>query len=376
MSDDEQVPEVRDFEERLRLARSPAEDPRRDPRLLDSIARVAPGTRLREGIGHILRSHEGALIVIGDPHELSFLYSGGIRLDLQFSPQFLYELAKMDGAVVVNESFSKIACANVQLMPDPTIPSSETGTRHRTAERVAKQTDALVVAISQERETVTLFVGSHRYVLDTIPEVLARANQALATLEAYQRRLGDQLARLTSLELRGNVMLEDVLAVVQRAEMSTRVAEVIERDCVELGSEGRLIRLQLEELVGDLPREKRTLVHDYHAVGGAEADEAMRRLGELSFAELLEPEFLLQLLAYPRSVVPVDHRVEPRGFRMLSHLPRVPAAAARNLVTAFGGLDEILVASEEDLRKVPGIGPNRVRAIEDGLRRLRALELD
>jgi DNA integrity scanning protein DisA with diadenylate cyclase activity len=269
MPDESSVPGEDVLAAQLRMTRLSAEDPRRDPRLLDSVARVAPGTRLREGIEDIIRSHEGALIVIGDPQALSFLYSGGIPLDLQFTPQFLYELAKMDGAVVVNESISRLACANVQLMPDPTIPSSETGTRHRTAERVAKQTGVLVIAISQERETLTLFVDQHRYLLDRIPEVLARGNQALATLEAYQRRLGQQLARLTALELGGAVMLDDVLVVLQRAEMSVRVASEIERDCIELGSEGRLIKLQLEELVRDLPAQKRLLVHDYHAVGGA-----------------------------------------------------------------------------------------------------------
>jgi len=375
MNDENLMPPEGDLPARLRLMRSAAKDPRRDPRLLDSIARVAPGTRLREGIEDVIRSHEGALIVIGDPRALSFLYSGGIPLDMQFSPQLLYELAKMDGAIVVNESVSRLAYANVQLMPDPTIPSSETGTRHRTAERVAKQTTALVIAISQERETLTLFVGSHRYLLDRIPDVLARANQALATLDAYQRRLDQQLARLTSLELRGSVMLAEVLGVVQRAEMSTRVAYEIERDCVELGSDGRLIKLQLEELIGELPSEKTALVNDYHAVGGAEAREALKRLSQLSFAELLESEYLLQLLSYPRRVNPLDHRVEPRGYRVLSHVPRLPSAAARKIVSAFGGLDAIMEASDQQLQAVEGIGQRRVRELKDGLHRLKELDL-
>ena len=375
MNDESSIPLGDDFPAQPRLTRSPIKDPRRDPRLLDSIARVAPGTRLREGISDIIRSHEGALIVIGDPRELSFLYSGGIPLDLQFSPQLLYELAKMDGAVGVNESVSRLAYANVQLMPDPTIPSSETGTRHRTAERVAKQTTALVIAISQERETLTLFVESHRYLLDRIPDVLARANQALATLEAYQRRLDQQLARLTALELRGEVVLEDVLGVVQRAEMSTRVAYEIERDCVELGSEGRLIKLQLEESIGELPNEKRALVHDYHAIGGADAEKGLEQLSRLSFVELVESEYLLQMLSYPRRINPLEHRVEPRGYRVLSHVPRLPSGAARRIVSAFGGLDAIMAASSAQLQEVEGIGPRRVREIKDGLRRLKELDV-
>ena len=205
----------------------------------------------------MIRSHEGALIVVGDPNELSFLYSGGIRLDAPFRPQLLYELAKMDGAIIVDEAVKRLAWANVQLMPDPTIPSDETGTRHRTAERVAKQTGALVVSVSQQRETVTIFVGPARYQLDPVADVLAKTNQALGTLDTYRQRLEQVLTRLTALEFQNAVVLDDVLVVLQRAEMTSRMAERITRDCVELGSEGRLIRLQLEELVGDVPARAR-----------------------------------------------------------------------------------------------------------------------
>src|SRR5207248_245375 len=212
----------------LGFTRSPSEDdPRRDPRLLASIARVAPGTELRQGIDDIIRSREGALIVIGDPEALAFLYSGGMRLDINFTAQQLYELAKMDGAIIVNDELTKIAHANVQLMPDPTISSNETGTRHRTAERVAKQTPALVISISQQRETVTVFLGQRRYQLDPVTTVLAKTNQALATLDTYRTRLEQVLTRLTALEFQNAVVLDDVLVVLQRAELTTRMAEEI-----------------------------------------------------------------------------------------------------------------------------------------------------
>src|SRR5207237_1351288 len=199
---------------------------------LGLVAAVAPaGTELRQAIDDIIRSSEGALIVIGEPNDLAFLLSGGMRLDQSFTPQFLYELAKMDGAIIVNTPVTKIAHANVQLMPDPTIPSNETGTRHRTAERVAKQTEALVISISQQRETVTVFVGDSRYQLDPIADVLAKTNQALATLETYRQRLDQVLTRLTALEFQNAVMLDDVLVVLQRAELTTRMADYIERAC-------------------------------------------------------------------------------------------------------------------------------------------------
>src|SRR5918999_1442958 len=299
----------------LGFTRSPSEeDPRRDARLLDALARIAPGTDLRAGIDDIIRSREGALIVIGDPAALSFLYSGGIRLDQPFTPQLLYELAKMDGAIIVNSALTRLAYANVQLMPDPTIASNETGTRHRTAERVAKQTGTLVVSISQQRETVTVFIGNIRYQLEAIADVLAKTNQALATLDTYRTRLEQALTRLTALEFQNAVVLDDVLVVLQRAELTTRMAEEIERDCVELGTEGRLIRLQLVELVG-----------------------------------------------YPRSTNTLDHGVSPRGFRVLSHIPRIPENVIDRVVSRLAGLDAIVRASQSDLETVEGVGPARAR---------------
>src|SRR2546429_4828605 len=201
----------------LGLVRQPARvDPRLDPKVLSAVARIAPGTELRQAIDDIIRSKEGALIVIGEPNDLAFLLSGGIRLDQSFTPQFLYELAKMDGAIIVNSPVTKIAHANVQLMPDPTIPSNETGTRHRTAERVAKQTEALVISISQQRETVTVFVGQSRYQLEPIADVLAKTNQALGTLETYRTRLEQGLTRLTALEFQSPVMLYHVRVTLHR----------------------------------------------------------------------------------------------------------------------------------------------------------------
>jgi diadenylate cyclase len=356
----------------LGFTRTPSEDdPRRDVHLLEAIAKVAPGTELRQAVDDVIRSHEGALIVVGDPNELAFLYSGGIRLDAPFRAQLLYELAKMDGAIIVDTSIRRLAWANVQLMPDPTIPSDETGTRHRTAERVAKQTGALVVSVSQQRETVTVFVGQARYQLDPVADVLAKTNQALGTLETYRQRLEQVLTRLTALEFQNAVVLDDVLVVLQRAEMTSRMAERITRDCVELGSEGRLIRLQLEELVGDVPAERDAIVRDYHAAGaGDEATAALADLRGLSYGELLEFGRLAELLDFERNVNPLDHSVAPRGYRVLSHIPRLPEPLVRRVVGDLGSLDAVVRASQRELEAVEGVGAVRAREIREGLRRL------
>jgi diadenylate cyclase len=356
----------------LGFTRTPSEDdPRRDPQLLAALGRIAPGTDLRQGIDDIIRSREGALIVIGEPNELSFLFSGGIRLDVPFTAQLVYEVAKMDGAIIVNPALTKLAYANVQLMPDPTIPSDETGTRHRTAERVAKQTGALVISISQQRATISVYVGPTRYQLDAVHEVLAKTNQALATLKTYGERLEQVLTRLTALEFQNAVMLDDVLVVLQRAEMTTRMAAEIARDCVELGAEARLIQMQLDELVGEVPAERASVVYDYHADGpGPHAELALEGLHALSYRRLLEPERMVELLGYPRDVNPLDHSVASRGFRILARIPRLPEGVVKKVVKEMGDLEAIVRASQRDLEAISGVGAVRAREIREGLRRL------
>ena len=356
----------------LGFTRTPSEDdPRRDATLLAAISKVAPGTPLRQAVDDVIRSHEGALIVIGDPQELAFLYSGGIQLDVPFRPQLLYELSKMDGAIIVDAAVKRLAWANVQLMPDPTISSEETGTRHRTAERVAKQTGALVVAVSQQREVVTVFVGQLRYQLDLVADVLAKTNQALGTLDTYRQRLEQVLLRLTALEFQNAVTLDDVLVVLQRAAMTTRMTGRIERDCVELGIEGRLIRMQLEELVGNVPAGRDAIVRDYHASGAdTELAAALAGLDVMRYQDLREFERLAELLGYDRATDPLDRSVAPRGFRVLSHIPRLPEAVIRRVVGDLGNLDAVVRASLRELEAVEGVGAVRAREIREGLRRL------
>src|SRR6476469_143931 len=361
----------------LGIVRHPTQhDPRLDSKILAAVGRIAPGTALRSAIDDIIRSSEGALIVIGEPNELAFLFSGGIKLEVPFTPQLLYEVAKMDGAIIVNAGCTKLAYANVQLMPDPTIPSDETGTRHRTAERVAKQTGALVISISQQRATISAYVGPTRYQLEAVPDVLAKTTQALATLDKYGQRLQQVLARLTALEFQNAVVLDDVLVVLQRAEMTTRMAAEIERDCVELGAEARLIQMQLQELIGEIPAERAMVVHDYHVDGaGPRAELALEGLHALPYRQLLDSERLAPLLAFPREVNPHDHSVTPRGFRLLSRIPRLPEGVVRKVVSGLGDLDGIVRASQSDLEAISGVGAVRAREIREGLRRLQEQNL-
>src|SRR5687768_9036069 len=287
---------------------------RQEPRLVKALEMVAPGTPVREGIDNIVHARTGGLIVIGDPDELAFLFSGGIKLDIDYSPALLYQLAKMDGAIALNANATKIAWCNVQLMPDPTILTMETGTRHRTAERVSKQTDALVIAVSQRREVVSLYVDGAKYILEDIPSVLAKANQALQTLDKYRSRLDQVSTRLTALEFEGGVTLHDVLTVLQRAELVTRMAVEIERYIVELGAEGRLIEMQLEETMVGVAADKSALVRDY-IVEPSEEGFAMvlDSLARLPHQDLLDFGRLAELLGYDRKLNTLDHPAAPRG---------------------------------------------------------------
>jgi diadenylate cyclase len=349
---------------------------RQEPRLVRALEMVAPGTALREGLENIQRGRTGALICIGDSDELSFLYSGGIRLDVDYAPALLYQVAKMDGAIVLNTDATKICWANVQLMPDPTIHSHETGTRHRTAERVSKQTEALVIAISQARDVVSLYLDGAKYILEDIPVVLAKANQALATLDKYRSRLDQVSTRLTALEFEGGVTLHDVLTVLQRAELVTRMAVEIERYIVELGTEGRLIEMQLEEVMVGVASDKAALIHDYLAEHSEDGFAlVLDSLTRLPHEDLLDFGRLAELLGYDRKLNTLDHAVSPRGYRILGRIPRMPRLVIQGIVREFGGLDEILAATDGELEAVEGVGEMRAKEIREGLRRLQEINL-
>lgn len=344
---------------------------RQHPRLLGAIHSVAPGTPLREGIDSIVDAGTGGLVIVGDVEEFGFMLSGGIKLDVDFNPALLYELAKMDGAIVVDSDVSKILWANVQMLPDPTIQSSETGTRHRTAERISRQVDALVIAVSRRRDVVSIFVDGEKYVLEDIPSVLAKANQAMAALATYRERLDQLCGRLTRAEFDGTAVLYDALSAIQRSEMVVRVAEEVERFIVELGTEGRLIEIQLEETLVGVSAIRVALVRDY-AVDDSEGSIAAisEGISGLPHHELLDFGTLAEALGYDRKLNTLDFAIEPRGYRALAEVPRLPRLAIQGLVHRFGSLEELGVAPDDEIASVEGVGPARAKDIREGLRRV------
>jgi diadenylate cyclase len=334
---------------------------------------LAPGTALRDGLERILSGSTGALIVLGYDQAVADLCSGGFDLNVQFSATRLRELAKMDGAIVLDGTARTIVRAAVQLVPDPGIPTDEAGTRHRTAERVAKQTGYPVISVSKSMRIISLFTGGTRFVLEDSAAILSRANQALATLERYKRRLDEVSGALSALEIEDLATVRDVTAVAQRLEMVRRIAGEIEGFMVELGTDGRLLALHLDELVAGTGQERVLLAQDYvpappdaraHA-----AAAALARLGSLSLDELLDPAAVASVLGLGGAEA-LDKRVSPHGYRLLAMVPRIPRPALDSLIEHFGGLQKLLAASVEDLHQVQGVGASDARSVREGLSRL------
>lgn len=332
---------------------------------------VAPGSPLREGLDRILQASKGALIVIGDEPEVLNICSGGFLLDAAFSPQRLSELAKTDGAIILASDASRIARANVHLVPNPNVPTSETGTRHRTAERVARSIDVPVVSVSEAQAVIAVYVGEEKHPLQPIPNLLNRANQALQTLERYKSRLDMVASSLSALEVEDLVTVRDVVTVLQRTEMVRRIAEEIEADLVELGVEGRLVRLQLEELMGGVEDDRRLVILDYFHEGAAwHVDEVLVGLSEMGTEDLLDLKAVGSMLHLPGDESDLETAQQPRGYRLLSKVPRLPDGVVDAIIERFGNLPKIMRATIDDLDDVEGVGEARARAIKEGLSRL------
>jgi diadenylate cyclase len=343
---------------------------RRSEALLDALRMVAPGTPLRDGIDRILQANKGALIVVGDGPEVLSVCSGGFLLDAEFTPQRLSELAKMDGALILASDCSRVARGNVHLVPDPNIPTSETGTRHRTAERVARQIDVPVISVSEAMSVVSIYRDDLKYTLEPIPRVLAKANQALQTLERYKNRLDAVSGALSALEVEDLVTVRDAVTVLQRAEMVRRIADEIEGYIIELGTEGRLVLLQLEELMGGVEDDRRLVAKDYFVSSPDwELEEVMKGLAQLSTDELLDLKEVSAVLHLPPGMG-LDGSLQPHGFRLLYKIPRLPEIVAERVVARFHNLQKIMRASMRDLDDVEGVGETRARAIKEGLSRL------
>jgi diadenylate cyclase len=335
----------------------------------DALARVGPGTPLRDGIDRVVRAKTGALLVLSDDADVLSICSGGFLVDAPYSPQRLSELAKMDGAIILSTDGGRIARANVHLVPDPSVPTTETGTRHRTAERVARSLDVPVVSASEEMGVINVYAGGNKRQLQEVGHLLDRANQALQTLERYKVRLDDAITNLTAVEVEDVVTLRDVVAVVQRGEMVHRIADEIETMIIELGVDARLLRLQLDELYGEIDDELDLVVADYLPPGRT-VPEALQGMSQLSDDEVSNLRLTADALTPGRDSTDLTQEVAPKGMRLLHRVSRLPSSTAIAVADHFGGLAKLQRATVPDLMSVDGVDEPTARAIRETLSRV------
>lgn len=339
--------------------------------MLAALQSVAPGTPLRAALDSVIAGRTGALLVIGDEPGVDSLSTGGFEIGSPFTPQRLFELAKMDGAILLDAGATRIRRANVHLMPNPSLPTTETGMRHRTAERVSRQTDALVISVSKRRETVSLYRDGTRLSLQDIEVVLAKANQALQTLERYRSRLDEVSSHLTALEFEDLVRFGDVAVVIQRFEMLRRVSRELSRYVVELGIEGRLVRMQAEELIAGTEDDYQMLIRDYaQDLGPRKLPTVLGKIGALTPEQLLDSATLADVLGYSAKDMD-EQQVRPKGYRLLRRVPLLPNTVITRLIDRFGTLSALLAATQQQLDDVEGVGARRARSVSDGLRRMK-----
>ena len=339
-------------------------------KMLEILKLVAPGTELREGLENILKAKTGALIVVSDSEDILKIADGGFKIDEEFTSTNIYELAKMDGAIILSSDLKRIIRANVQLNPDFSISTRETGTRHKTAERVAKQSGELVISISERRGIITLFKGNFRYVINDTQSVLMRANQTLQALEKYKTVFDNMLSILSEHEFDDIVTLDTVINCIYRSETIMRMETDVKRSIIELGDEGRIVNMQLEELMANVEDEETLIIQDYNINKEISTQSILEEIRKIDKKNLIVSEKIVKLLGYEVSSDILDTNVSPKGYRILSKVPKMPSSIIEKTVEAFGSLQHICSASIDELDDVEGIGEIRARIINQSLKRL------
>lgn len=342
--------------------------------LPEALKFLAPGTPIRDGLDRIVRGRTGALVVLGDDERVAAICDGGFEFDVPLLPTKLRELSKMDGAVILNSDGTRIHRANVQLMPDSSFHTDESGTRHRSAERTALMTGHPVIAVSQSMNIITVYVDDKRHMLQEPAAIMDRANQAIATLERYRVRLDEVNERLFEAEIHGTATMADVITVLQREIMLLEVSRSLDQDVLELGVDGKQLAIQLTELRGDSDRELDLLIRDYLVAAGLPADEdvaeVFAEIDTLSESELLKSSTLARLLGLPTTEEALSQWISPRGYRVLARIPRVQTFLMDKIVASLGGVEALLQASEAELAAIDNVGSLWARHVHDGLSRL------
>ena len=337
--------------------------------LLATLRLLSPGTYLREGVDYIIQGKTGGLIVVGDTPEILDLTEGGFRINCQYTPARLYELSKMDGAIILSDDTKRIVHANVTLRVNPSIPSNETGLRHRSADKFAKQTEHIVLAVSQSRNTLTLYLKNQRYIFRQRPVLLSGANQTMLALTQYVKAMKNAVTMLNWAELSGNVTLADVVTAIQLCERVRRAEQELNLYRIELGTQAQSIQ-HIPELTTEI-ESGFLITKDYYHARLRDESEAFEKIMELDANSLANQSNISEALGYPRDIRNTFEALEPRGYRMLSQVPRIPFNIADNIVHKFKTLDRIYTAAIGELQAVDGVGKTRASTIKDTLAQMK-----
>ncbi len=316
-------------------------------RIDEAFRMTAPGSPLRHALDMIIAGHMGALICVGDEEKVMASGNDGFPLNISFTSNRLFELSKMDGAIVIDQSLTQILRANYHLNPDPGLPTSETGMRHRTAARMSLLTDAVVISVSERRQVINVFVDGRGYELKTVAELMGSVNQLISAMQSTRDRLDHKLARLTSLELQNQVTLADLTEVFYLFEVLTTAGDDLKYIIVQLGNEARTVRMQRDEFLGDLDDEYSLMIRDYAADSSEENAAAIRRaLDDTANSQVHKASNIAHLLGYDD--LREDSVMTPLGLRTLSNVSVVREGMAEQIVDEYGSLQDLIDLIDEN----------------------------
>ena len=324
---------------------------------------LIPGQALRNGVDLIADKKTGALIVIGTSARLEKISSGGIALNnCSYTPEMLSELAKMDGAIVVDVSVNNILKANVHLNPSDDIATSQTGTRHRTAERVSVETQLSVIAVSEESSTIKVFNGNDVNELEESSIIFGRVNESLQSVDRTRRRFDDAVLELGELEIENTLTNQQVLEVIQRGELLGRLSQQVRKEAIDLGEDSGLVMIQIDSLESGVRNTLDLVLKDHlPAKRFRSIFKAVDEIANLTYEELNTIQHLGSVLF----MEPLDEVSVSKGYRVLGRLPGLPDNLHDSLIQKFKTLPNLLNAPTDKLFEVEGIGRNRAQQLRE-----------
>ncbi|MGI6230507.1 MAG: DNA integrity scanning diadenylate cyclase DisA [Tractidigestivibacter sp.] len=341
-----------------------------DARIETAVKMTAPGTALRKALDMIIAGHLGALICVGDTENVLAAGADGFALDVSFTANRLFELCKMDGAVIIDKDLTRIVRANYHLNPDPSLPTTETGTRHRTAARMSLLTSAMVISVSERRSVVNVYIDGHGFQLQPVSELMSVVNQLTAAMQNTRSQLDRSLQHLTSLELDNFVTLGDVVNVFYLFEVLMTAGEELDRCIFQLGTDGRITEMQREEFIGGMDEEYTLTIRDYAKDSSEESARAIRKkFHEMANSQLRSAKTVAKTLGYDESWTE-DTIMTPLGLRTLSRVSVIREGMADKIVDEYGSLQEVLEAAEDDSSKLGEMGVSNPGALANSLHRM------